>query len=458
MASAFSSRCLRANLFHLPPALRTSIYANARPFSSTPPRKADPATTLTSLFVAAPTVVLDTVHSIGLPWCAAIPVTALLVRGVFGYYFAARPNRKRALAAYNLLPLVHARVKDDLYAWNSREIARQNANGLKTPPPGVRKMQDFINRTYYSFKERYVLGKAYGVPMLTWQNWFNIVIFIAFSEAVRIKCGAREGLLSLVLGPLQGKEMDTSGRPADPAEALAERIAAYRASQRDQSLSSEGIPDGNLLANQYQLPPMNTPAYADLADPTMRMEGFSWIQDLTIPDGTMILPVSLGLIMIFSSLLRPSVQKGMETVKDIQEKLKALDEPNNVTPQSQSMASIAKTTARQTPTTRTATNDVVRALKVAEQLNAELAAKNKKKTGSFFDTLSNTKRFGMLFAFVFTFIAAKLPAALVLYIISSACTSWLQGRFLDVKYPLRQPITPCKRPMRYKVKREWSDM
>lgn len=456
MASSVSGRCLRASILHLPPAVRTSLYANTRSFSSTPQRKVDAGSTLTSIAVAVPTAVLDGVHSIGLPWCAAIPVTAILVRGVFGYYVAAKPARKRALAHLNLAPLINARAKDDIQQWGGRREQAYDQCTLKRPPEGARKLQLMAMAMWYRLKGGYQLGKAYGAPMFTWQNGINFATLIAFTEAVRIKCGTKEGLLTLLLAPLQWLQDDAPRPPVDPAEALAERLAAVRESKQQQLLSSDALPDGNALANEYQLPRLNTSAYLDFADPTMKVEGFSWLQDLTVPDTTLILPITLGCIMAANALLRPSVKKQPDTVKDIQEKLKAFDESNDITPENKTSTS-KSAPHRDTPKTSSVTNDVLHALEVAEKLNAEIAAK-KNKPDRFFVNLSTGKRLSLIFALTFTAIALQMPAALVLYLFGTLATAWLQGRFLDVKYPMRQVIAPCKRQMRYKIKREYSDV
>lgn len=465
-----ASRCLGVNtLLHLPSALRSSIYANAnaRAFSSTPQRKVDiGSSTLTSIVVSVPTAVLDGVHSLGLPWCAAIPVTALLVRGVFGYYYAARPARQRATARLNLYPLIHARFKAEISNKMGEYEERRRAKGDERLSPLGQKLNFAVMSVMTRYRETNQVSKAYGLRRFAPQNWINFVVLIAFAEAVRIKCGAREGLLTLLLGPLQQLRKSAAGETtaageSSAAEAVADPVAAAKAaamSRQEQLVSLDTMPDGNLLASQHQLSQLNmkAPAYADLTDPAMTVEGFSWLQDLTVPDTTFMLPAALGFFMIANTLLRPSFKKTPDTIGDIQEKLKALDESIKQDNQSTLPKASSRKAQSELPKIETATDDVLNALAVAEKVSMQTPKKRNPSAGPLAD-LSFGKRVGLLFSMLLFFATMNFPAGVVLYMLSSMGIGWLQGRWLDVRYPMRPPITPCRRPMRYKVKKEYMD-
>lgn len=63
----------------------------------------------------------------------------------------------------------------------------------------------------------------------------------------------------------------------------------------------------------------------------------------------------------------------------------------------------------------------------------------------------------MSFSIVLVAVVAKLPAAVLLYMVPSMVFTWLQGRWLDWKYPLPEVIKPCRRPVRIKVRKEFND-
>ncbi|KAI7600898.1 hypothetical protein KC346_g13070, partial [Hortaea werneckii] len=84
MATPLRTRALRPSLFHLPPALRVSAFQATtaqRSFTST-----SAPFTLVDLAVTPPSYLLDLLHtSLGLPWYAVLPATALVVRSSLLY-------------------------------------------------------------------------------------------------------------------------------------------------------------------------------------------------------------------------------------------------------------------------------------------------------------------------------------------------------------------------------------
>lgn len=412
-----------------------------------------------------PTAFLDGVHSLGIPWCAAIPITAITVRGIFGWYLAVRPARQRREKRILLHPLANARTNAHMAQFR-HHTAQMWQDKSKRPTPAAQRFIIGTRSMWARFKETRYVGKAFGAPMFTWNNWFNFAVLIAFAEALRIKCGTREGLLSLIFGPLVPTEStNAQATSSDPAEALADRILAATEAQKskqDGLLSSESLPDGDALANGLNLPPLNTSAYADMIDPSLRVEGFAWLQDLTVPDPNWTLPGALAALMLANVFLRPKVITEDDRVTEIQEKLKRLNQSNASKSSSSEERPKMKQSRQPEPVkSTTATNDVLHAMEVAEKLRLETAEKRRKSANivqKIISDLSPQKRMSVVFGFLFLGVAQQLPAALVLYMASAMGTAWLQARWIDVKYPMRQPIEPCRRPMRLKVKQEYADV
>jgi len=71
--------------------------------------------------------------------------------------------------------------------------------------------------------------------------------------------------------------------------------------------------------------------------------------------------------------------------------------------------------------------------------------------------ITNLQRIGLCITILFWFAALKMPAAILLYFVPSLMMGWVQRVWLERKVPVLPPIMACRRPLRYRVKKEWND-
>ncbi len=373
--------------------------------------------TLVHYAVAGPTAIIDAVHGLGIPYYAAIPATAVLVRGTFVYLISTRPARQHQQLMTNVAPLAQARAKMKLFFIDVNE-RRSNAN----QPTGdalrsrtrwrrflaLRRSTSEINKALRSG------GLMSGITRF--RHSFNFLVLLSFAEAIRLKCGRPEGLLGLFLRPVEraGSTIDPrhfeGGTTADPAEILAAKLEANMEAIRQAQLAQVHGGSEVEFSQAYIEPTAShvvaTPdrlgitevAKLDTSspyfDPALTNEGLSWCTDLTLADPTMTLPKIALMTFVTTSLLRPSTGKQKPDAE-------------------------GKSSWYQRPTVTT----------------------------------------GLRTAFygVFALVATTMPSAILLYLIPSVAIGWMQERYLDFRYPVRPPIQPCTRPIRLRATQEWAD-
>lgn len=468
---------LRSRTFlSLPPHLRASTYqqVSARSFSASPSRK---ATTLLDLAVAGPSALLNGIHGLGIPWYATLPITAVIVRSTLVYYISTRPSRRSAAIQSHLTPLASAQVTLALNGPGEREQRNKALNNGVSPM--VQELGSRIRRWRSWNQAMSRLGALFGARRWHPRGLFNFGVLIAFTEAIRLKCGSREGLLPTLLSPFEwlGQKLGRTLVVEDkervkgmweswgaPVEGTRHGSVAQDASvqqkawdswpgplgaarqknmAKDNSAELPSVPavdpadtttqavlemdpvDVTTQAPQLQgLDSLNGPATSSsYFDPSLQSEGLSWCMNLTVPDTTLILPFALSATMAATFLLRPTVNKASRP--------------------------------KQTPTlssTDTSQN--------AEESPEAATILNKPRPGlgafqRYMADLTFMQRIGLSIALLFWFAALKMPAAILLYFIPSIATGWLQNRYLDAKMPIPPPVTACKRPIRVKHGKEW---
>lgn len=433
MASPAIQGRLRSSLLRSPSFCRAALL-QSRPFSSTPSRKLS----FIDVAVAGPNAVLSGIHSLGVPWWAAIPLSAVFARGVLGYYVGSKPDRKVTMTRTYLSPLINAKadlIRNTTYIDELRAAQESRAGRLG------KSLQAMIVEFKVSRLAVDQIAKPYGAPNITGRRLFNFVILIAFSETIRMKSGCREGLLSLVLRPFEWVggffSPESFPKPAesaakDPAEILAEKLAAQQqaaeAQQSAQGVTSRAseILSGQDVSGITQTSAAQIESLSNGAgpyfDPSMLTEGMAWFQNLGLPDSTGALPSLLGLTMLSAAILRPSTAHAASAKKATK------DEDVSADPDTDENA----TSHAQFHKNETRISRFEKAFK-----------------------MDFRKRFGVWISLLFAFAAMNMPAAILLYFIPSAAIGWLQNRWLDIKYPLPQPIQKCKRPMRLKSQRDW---
>jgi len=421
-----STHSARASLLHLPSHLRIIAYqhSNHRSFSASAARN----TSLVDVAVAGPTAVIDAIHDLGLPWYAALPTAAVLVRGVLVYYLHTRPVRRAAQIRSNLVPLISA----DFTTWPKAPSTRLR-NAPQDIQRAVEKLQITISRNTHFITQMQQKGKLFGAPVWHARGVINFAALIAFTEAIREKCSSGEGLLPVLLRPLQwvARQVFPGSFPQPPPKptlSLEEKVA-----QRIEQLQEQGhlpigpngepIVDPRAILTSMQA---DKPELGPHFDPSLQSEGLSWCPDLTLADSTGILPIALAVTLAANTVLRPIV--GRSSINSASKTpLTASDLPPDLDPDSP---------------------DVRRFL----QLNRP------RDTFQWnLRTLTTSQRIGLGLSVAFGFVAMQMPAAILLYFVPSVAIGWLQGRWLDWKMPIHPPIQRCSRPLRYRVRKEWVD-
>ncbi|KAK4610784.1 uncharacterized protein CLAFUR5_13868 [Fulvia fulva] len=449
-----ASQRLRAPMLQFPPAIRSSVCqqtTSKRAFSSTNPRKADLSTAIAS----APAALFDTLHAF-MPWYIAIPTAAALVRGVLVYYVASLPIRKSAITRRHLYPLWSLQAKHEWIMYQDKAKRDARASGMTRPHQADAALA-LVRRGCFNMKAAHQVGSRYGAPMFTWTSAVNLAAMVAFTEALRIKCGSKEGLLPMILHPIEWvKDAIANPVPTEntepgmesvesmtPDERLAERLHAAREAQEAGGLPP-GMTDTELLEHAHHLSPLKTPEYAAYLDPTLQVEGLSWCPDLTSIDPTFTLPVALSLTIAATAFLRTSA-RDLEDLQDEAHKKSAeviASKPASHPPQPSS------------PPQKQNANSLQAALQEADRVNATAPAT----MAGPLAHLTFRQRITLTVSMVFFLFALKLPAALLLYLVPSFAVGFLQGKYMDLKYPLPEVIRPSKRPMRAKVKKTLGDV
>lgn len=466
MASLLCSRMTRAHFLQLPPAIRSAIFAHASPrrtFASTAPRQS----TAVDIVTAVPSAILDSVHGLGLPWCYAIPVAAVAVRCSVGYFLGARPARRAAIIRSYLRPLIVnsalQRTNKDTY----KAVLEAESRGEVVTKDHIRsryRLQGWLN----GILETQRIGKKFNAPLLRPSSFINFGLLLAFSETIRIKCGHKEGLLSMMLRPLEWLAADPKKGPPEPMlsyeEAMAQRMeqAQAAAEAQAQMFAENHLPlDPKLTDPAYHFEMLGkvSKIYAENLDPTMIVEGFSWAQNLAMPDSTFILPTLLGFTILSNVFLRNG--QSHTVAKPASRKVDTKEEE---TPASVSSPPGLDTTRSTTLQSTTSAGDPEQELQrdlQTRQINAAFAAaeklraetKQRKELGTIFVNWTMKERFGLFMAGVFFFMGTTIPTGILLYLVPSVIMGQVHSRWLDMKYPVPTAVEPCRRPMRIKVRR-----
>ena len=371
-----------------------------------------------SILTAAPILLMDSLHSLGLSWATVIPCTALILRGGITYHFLMKPQRKAQQQRVAIIPLIHA------YTIMYRER------------PEVQKQLDF-----YRLRKQRVNGNLYmawtrrKASVLAWWNlgylsgqgrwrtfgspFVNFGILVTAMEAIRIKCGGRDGVLSLLLTPATRVFEGV----LEGLEANKNRIVEYVATSLGfvpPVQPTPGMPD---TANAIQNP-VDTTASADATsslisshvDPTLQTEGPWFCPDLTAVDPSGVL--SAG---VFAAIAIPAILSPQKPRPDLPTRFSSTKTQSS-TPNSNNPSSILNLT----PPPR-----------------------------SKLEMMTGGSKFQLLFAVYILFASLKMPAGMLLYMIGSWTIGFVQRVWLDVKYPTVRPIEPCLRPVRQRERRNW---
>ncbi|KAG9669729.1 hypothetical protein KCU99_g6444, partial [Aureobasidium melanogenum] len=345
-----------------------------------------------------PVACLESLHSTGLPWFAAIPLSAVLIRSLVIYPLFQRPLREKLVDRAQTQPLVDAHMS----------VVRRMLE-RKTPQGSPWRK---LNMAFNAWHRRgHLQATMFDRKLHFGHRTMMFMTTILVSDGLRRIMGAKEGLLKFILGPLDWTvswlfpnppKEQTSGETADtvPVNSSSNRLP-------DQALTT---PTGTPTSAQDVLSATETAqdAVADLAqeastavaghansvwfDPTLLTGGFSWCPDLTASDPTLILPVIFSSTFFASIYFAPRIQGTVTTTGSKSE------------------------SERATPT--------------------------------------NAQRIMMTIAMLSIVPALHMPAGLLLYFISNMVTNNLQSRWLTYTKPIYPAPTACKRPVRMQRQRE----
>lgn len=353
-----------------------------------------------------PVACMQAIHSTGLPWFAAIPVSAVLIRSLFVYPLFQKPLREKLVDRAQVQPLQDARM-----AIIKRETMRKNS---RDELPTVRKFKLFVESWYIRARlqenlfDRGRFGHRFAMFLTT----------IWVSDSLRKMMGARDGLLKFILGPLDwtvswfapsvlteptpGEALKTASTTPAPNQVTTQELSdrshfptGNEAIQSPTDTKDFWSPAGTAqnvaqdAATQVAEETSTTVAThvnSVWFDSSLLTEGFSWCPDLTASDPTMILPI------VFSSSFFASIY---------------------FAPRIQGAASATGT---------------------------DPAPERAKPT--------NGQRIMMTIAMLSIIPALQMPAGLLLYFLSNMVTNNVMSRWLAYTKPIHPAPTACKRPVR----------
>jgi inner membrane protein COX18 len=456
-------RSTSQNFFALPPAHRLSLYEQSlqrsihpsprRAFSATTSRKSDIYRTI----VSVPATLLDAIHSTGLPWFATIPAAAILVRGVLIYYTCTKPAHLNRNKLSHLNPLIAARASS---------MSRHVGISRPTKDDGLFVKLRFILAHFLTHRK--VLRRVkdqFALPH-TWRTLVPTYLsLIVMAEAIRVRCGASRGLLDALLSPFswwdslklgaQVVAWDPYSKEPNPIEShLAADVSSGSSvattSTADVSSGSgvattsaaepvDAVSHVDLSGSGSDTPatePVETSPHADLsgssvdtssaaepvealshvdlsgfADLTLAVEGLPWCPNLTVADPMGILPSLLCFTIAIPAVVR--------------------------------LVCVGRTLAPP-PLTNMSKAEADAAM---AKYNGGAAERGKLR-----ETHAQRCIGSFAFAVAFMLLMTKVPAGILLYIISNQMTALVQRSWLQFKYPTGKTIRPCPRPMRRKVR------
>lgn len=387
-----------------------------------------------------PSTLLDCAHYIGLPWWAAIPASAVIVRGTLLYYWCLLPSWKSNVEMSRLTPLIHAKYRS-LIRIRAAERAEKMMEEVDKQGGGIMEMieeteaqkrwSSLRRMVSYSLTSR-AMRRRFGLPSAFAAGVRSFGVLILMTEGIRAKCGASAGLLSLLARTIdQGVGMKSWQDLPQNADVDKTRYGSSAQAVEIMGTASPPLADGaesaiesgEALRSLTTQLPEDIPAQAVAStntmhspffDPGVLYEGLPWCLDLTAPDPYHILPALLFGIYITRTVLTIP-KRTVEITHDSAE---------------------SDSTSGRPPSPY-----------------ADVFPKEGK-TAHPYDVSKAGRHMVMGFAIhsaLYHFIYLDLPAAIMLYLLSSSVVSLTQQRWLAMRYPMPSRITPCHRPTQEKT-------
>jgi inner membrane protein COX18 len=231
----------------------------ARTFHASAPRQ-DP---VLDAVLYLPHEMMNLIHA-NVPWYAAIPLTAFVTRGLL--VTTAGAWARAIMARYlGLHPLRQA------LAFQKRNEILQRGN-FRTTKEAILTVKKEVN------EEVAKLDQRWNVSLRGQLGWTlaQIPIFFAMAEAIRQKCGARDGLLGLGFSAFKSKNAETA--VGDMADGAQTDVA-------DMGLDAQ-TSLGNIAGTT-----------STWFEPSLANEGMLWFENLLLPDPTGALPFVVSALM-----------------------------------------------------------------------------------------------------------------------------------------------------------------
>jgi inner membrane protein COX18 len=246
-----------------------------------------------------PHEMMNLIHT-SVPWYAAIPLAAFITRGLL--VTTAGSWARAIMARYiGLHPLRQA------LAFQKRdEILKRG--GFRTTKEANLTVKNEVNNVVAKLDKRWnvSLGGQIGWTLA------QIPIFFAMAEAIRQKCGARDGLLGLGFSAFKSKGAETAaGDVVDDAETTVGSMGDYaQASVGDIGVDAQTLVRDVGLDAQTSLGDMagTTSAWFE---PSLASEGMLWFPDLLLPDPIGVLP------WVVSALMFTNIYMTKNSVDDV---------------------------------------------------------------------------------------------------------------------------------------------
>ncbi|KAF2864058.1 hypothetical protein K470DRAFT_254389 [Piedraia hortae CBS 480.64] len=280
----------------------------------------------------------------------------------------------------------------------ARSLGRYGSD-MKTRTRGMGIIAKIAPRLHYSwtmYREMRQLKKDLGIRVGGIRPFAEFGGLVIMTEGIRAKFGAREGLLGLVLAPIRGAW-----------EIILMPLKGWRG-----EAAQEGTEE----------------TAAGLIDPSIHVEGPSWCADLAVADPTLAVPTALFSVMLLNTFVGAS-----GFIAELARGTSAAGAPpaTNVSPVNRTGSKVVHKNLGQ--------SKAVFFDRLLEAVNGI--------------SLTNASRLSLTVKFLFFIGSIHIPVAILLYILANSTLSlFLRGRTQVTKTAMR-PITPCRRPLRYRVRR-----
>ncbi|KAF2142559.1 uncharacterized protein K452DRAFT_286984 [Aplosporella prunicola CBS 121167] len=232
-----------------------------RSFHATPARRH--AGAVLDVICAPPHLLLDSLHAAGVSWAYAIPVSALVMRGLFIFPFFYLPARTAQLRLVSTVPLKRAAAAH-AGATTEAELLQKGPRQAKTAAQNAMRQHSMV------------IDKRWRCQL--WKRMLpltSLPIFLTLAETIRRMAGSGKGFLGMLLEWIWGPE---TGQTETAAAAAPGTDAVVDA--------------GTSLVQQV--------AQSPWLEPSLATEGALWFPNLMAADPTMALPALVSGATLFT--------------------------------------------------------------------------------------------------------------------------------------------------------------